>query len=426
MIISITIAIFLLTIFVGVPVAYALGVGSLSYILLSGELSYLTNMPQRMYVAVDNFSLLAIPFFMLVGELMNSGGITKRIIHFFRTLLGHVHGSLAFVNIGASGFLASIIGSANAVASITSTSIVPEMKKNGYNNEYSSGISAAASILGPIIPPSIIFILYAIAAGISVSALFIAGILPGILLMSALALVSYIYARKHNFKRDPRAPISEMFKAFLSAFPALIIPAGIMGGIITGVVTATEAGVIGCLIAFIVGKFVYKELDWKAIPRMFTRAGILTATIMIIAATATLFGWVMAIEQIPQKLAEVILSISDNPIVLLILINVILIIVGMFLEALSAILILVPVFMPIIAQIGIDPLHFGLIMCFNLAIGMLTPPMGLSLFIVSGITKVPLDRLVRSTAPFLAAAIAVLLIITYVPEFSLFLPSLFE
>ena len=408
------------------PVAFAMGITSLLYILLSGEFSYFLNIPQRMYIATDNFTLLAIPFFMLVGEIMNSGGITRRLINYFQLLLGHFHGSLSYVNIGTSGFLASIIGSSNAVAAITSSSIVPEMKKNGFSGEYSAGVSAASSVLGPIIPPSIIMIIYAITAGTSVGDLFLAGIIPGLLMVGAFCVIAFIYARKNNFPKGTKSDFKTILQHSWVPLPALFIPLGIVGGIVSGLLTATEAGVIGCLIAFIIGKFIYKEIKWSQIPNMFFRAGMTTAAILLIAATANLFGWVLTIEQVPQLIASALLNLTTEPLLILLIINIFLLILGMFLEPFAAILIVVPVFLPIISTLGIDPVHFGLMICLNLSIGMITPPMGLSVFIVSGVTKIPVDKVFRSTTPYLMASIVVLLIITYIPQISLFLPNLLK
>lgn len=426
MLISITLVLFLIALLIGIPVAFAMGLTSLFYILFSAEFGYLLNIPQRMFISTDNFTLLAIPFFMLVGEIMNSGGITRRLIQYFQLLFGHFHGSLSYVNIGTSGFLSSIIGSSNAVAAITSSSIVPEMKKNGFSGEYSAGVSAAASVLGPIIPPSIIMIIYAVVSGISVGDLFLAGVLPGILMILAFCIVAFIYAKKKNFPKGEKSSFKTVLKQSWVPLPALMIPLGIVGGIVSGILTATEAGVIGCLLAFLIGKYIYKEIKWKDIPAMFFRAGLTTAAILLIAATANLFGWVLTIEQIPQLIGSALLSLTTEPVFILLLINIFLLILGMFLEPFAAILIIVPIFLPIIDTLGIDPVHFGLVICLNLSIGMITPPMGLSAFIVSGITKVPIDRVFRATAPYLTVSIVVLLIVTYIPQISMFLPTLLE
>lgn len=410
------IIVFFLLLFLGVPIAIVLGLTSLSHMLISGNTSMLASLAQNMFTAANNFSLMAIPFFVLAGELMNYGGITKRLTDFSRTFVAHFKGGLAYVNILVSMFLSAIVGSANAVAAIQSTSMVPEMKKDGYSNEYSSSITAASSIMGPIIPPSMVFILYGVTASTSIGALFLAGIIPGILLAAAFAGLSYFYAHKNNFPTMEKASWSERYKSFLGAVPALVIPVFIIGGIISGFFTATEAGAIGSFIAFIVGMFIYRQLKWRNLYKVFLRTGTITATIMIIVATSNLFGLSLALERIPQLVAEGILSISTNPLVILLLINIILLIVGMFLETLAAIIIIVPVLIPIITQLGIDPVHFGVIVSLNLVIGLITPPVGVALFVTSGITKVSVANLSRAILPFAGTAFVVLLIVTYIPE----------
>ncbi|WP_134704719.1 TRAP transporter large permease [Ammoniphilus sp. YIM 78166] len=409
----------------GIPIAMVLGLTSVVYILISGNFAFLMNVPQRMFIAADNFSLMAIPLFILAGELMNSGGITKRLTDFSRSLIGHLRGGLAYVNILVSMFLSAIIGSANAVAAIQSTSMVPEMKKDKYDEDYSAAVTAASSIMGPIIPPSMVFIVYGVSASASIGALFIAGIIPGLLLFLAFMVIAYFYARKKNFPTKERVPLSGILQSTLKAIPCLIIPIVIVGGIVSGSFTPTEAGAIGSFIAFVVGMFVYRELKWVDLPGIFTRMGLVTASIMIIVATANIFGWTLAIERIPQMIAEGILNISTNPLVVLLIINILLLIVGCFLEPFAAIIILVPVLLPVITQLGIDPVHFGVIVTLNLVIGLITPPVGIVLFVISGITKVPLSNLSRSVLPFIGAAIVVLLIVTYWPDLILYLPDKF-
>lgn len=376
-----------------------------------------------MIAAANNFSLMAIPLFVLAGELMNSGGITVRLTNFARSLIAHMRGGLAYVNILVSMFLSAIIGSANAVAAIQSSSMVPEMRKDGYDNEYSSAITAASSIMGPIIPPSMVFILYGVTAGTSIGALFLAGIVPGILLGVAYFILAYFYAKKKNFPTKEKAGVTAVVNTFIKSSPALFIPLVIIGGIISGFFTATEAGAIGCLLAFIIGKFVYRDLKLSSIPNILLTTGVITASIMIIVATANVFGWLLAMEQIPQAIVQGLLSISETPWVILLLINLILLIVGMFLEPLAAIIILVPVLLPVIEQVGIDPVHFGLVVSLNLVIGLMTPPVGIALFVVAGITKVSITKLSRAIVPFVIAAVVVLFVVTYIPDLVTFLPD---
>lgn len=416
---------FLILLILGIPIAFVLGLSSVFYMVATESFELLINVPQRMIAATNNFSLMAIPLFVLAGELMNSGGITRRLTDFARALVAHLRGGLAYVNILVSMFLSAIVGSANAVAAIQSSSMVPEMKKDKFDDEYSSAVTAASSIMGPIIPPSMVFILYGVTAGASIGALFLAGIVPGILLCFAFIFLAYFYARKKGFPVKSRSNISSVIKSFLNAIPALLVPVVIIGGIITGKFTPTESGAMGSLIAFIVGLFVYRNLKWADLGGIFSKTGLVTATIMIIVSTANIFGWTLAMERIPQMIAEGILSISTNTFVILLIINILLLFVGMFLEPFAAIIIMVPVLLPVITQLGLDPVHFGLIVSLNLVIGLITPPVGVVLFVVSGITKVSVMRLSRAVVPFIFASIIILLLITYVPDIVMFLPNLF-
>lgn len=421
----ILVILFLIFVILGVPIFFSLGLASLMYVLVVDP-NLLINMPQRLFVTADNFNLMAIPFFVLAGEFMNSGGITRRLYDFTRSLVGHLKGGLAYVTILISGFLASLIGSSNAVAAITSSSLVPEMRKDGYSNEYASAVAASSSLLGPIIPPSIIFILYGVTAGTSISSMFLAGIIPGILLILLFCLVAYIYARKANFPVKQREKFKNIFVYFIKTLPAMLIPIVILGGIISGYFTPTESGAIGVLLAFIVGKYLYKDLKIRDLPKIITRAGILTGSILIIASAANYFGWILTLERIPQSIIEFLTGITDSPIILLLLINLFLLVIGLFIEPLSAILIVVPVLMPLIDIIGIDPIQFGIMVSINLIIGMLTPPIGIVLFIVSSITKVNILRLARTSLPYLAVSVLLLILVTFIPELTMYLPNIFS
>jgi len=416
--------IFILLLIIGIPVAFVLGLTGVSYMLLSDNINFFSNIPQRLVAAPDNFSLMAIPLFVLAGEIMNKGGVTGRLADFSRSLVAHFKGGIAYVNLLVSGLLSAIVGSANAVAAIQSSFMVPEMKKDGYNNEYSSALTAAGSIMGPIIPPSLIFILYGVASGASIGALFLAGIVPGILLFLGFAALNYFYTRSRNFKKTKRDSLLNVLRNLLRALPALLVPFIIIGGIFSGVFTPTEAGAIGSVIAFLVGFFLYKNLNLKKIPDILIRTGVISASVLIINSTASVFGWVITIEEIPRKIAELLLSISENPLLILLIINILLLIVGMFLEPLSAIIILVPILLPVINDLGIDPIHFGVVVSLNLTIGLLTPPVGLVLFVVTGITKASFVRLSISVIPFFVVSVIILLIVTYIPSIVTFLPNI--
>lgn len=424
--IYLVLVIFFIMLLSKIPIVFSIGLASLLYIVMSGEWNMLMSMPQRMIVTVDSFALLAIPLFVLVGELMNTGGITRRIIDFCRALIGHFRGGIAYVNILTSGFLSSIVGSSNAVAAITSKSIVPEMQKDGYTNEYASSVSAASSIMGPLIPPSMVLIIYGLAASVSIGELFLAGIIPGLLVLIGFSIIAFFYARKHDVPKKVKTPFKGILLSFVQTIPALMIPIVIIGGIMSGLFTATEAGAVGSILAFVLGVFIYRETDIKQLKYILIRTGIVTATILIIAAMANLFGWILTMEKIPQTVAETLISLSDNPYIILLLINILLLVIGMFIEPFAAIFIMVPVLLPVATGLGIDPVHFGLIMSFNLILGLITPPVGLTLFIVTGITKVPFLKLCRGLIPYLCVSLILLLIITFFPSLVLFLPNLFS
>lgn len=415
---------FILLIVTAVPIAFVLGLTGIVHILSTGDTRAFLTIMQRMFAGVDSFSLLAIPLFILTGELMNYGGMTSRLANLARALVGHLRGGLAHVDIVVGMFMAAIVGSATAMTAILCKTFVPEMTKDNFPEEYSVAVSTAASIIGPIIPPSMFFIIYGVAAGVSIGGLFIAGIIPGILLGLSFMVLSYRYALKNNLPTRKRANISELFSAFVSALPGLLVPFVILGGILSGVFTPTESAGASTLVAFIVGFFIYRELKIKDLPLIFSNAAIITASVVFILATANIFAWTLAIEQVPQQVAAGILSITNNPLVFLLIVNALLLLIGMVMEAFAAIVILVPVLTPIVAVMGIDPIHFGVIVVFNLVIGMITPPLGICLFVASSLTGVKLERLIRVIFPFIISSIVVLLVVTYVPQLSLFLPRL--
>lgn len=406
---------FLIAVFYGIPIAIALIVGSLVYMVYS-EPTMLNSFPQRLLMGVNNFTLLCIPFFILVGEVMNKGGITIRLLDCARSIIGHLRGGLAYVNIVVSAFLSAITGMANAVAVITTTAIIPEMRKDGYPLDYCAAVSTSAAIMGPIIPPSLIFVIYAVCVSVSVSDMFIAGIIPGLLLCAAFLLVAYFHTRKMpGLTLKPRAPFKQVIRTTVIALPALLIPAAIVGGIVTGFFTPTEAGAMGTLIAFLVGKFIYKELKWSEIPGILYTSAKLTAAVLLIASGAALMGWVMSMDMIPQTITSTVLSVSHTAWILQILVNVIMLVAGMFLEPIVNMLLLAPVLYPVCIEAGMHPIQIGVMMGLNLTIGLITPPVGITMYIVSGLTKVPFMRLAWKCVPYLSAAIVVLMLVTYVP-----------
>jgi tripartite ATP-independent transporter DctM subunit len=415
---------FFLFLLMGIPISLVLGMTTIVYFLVTGNSMLLDSTPQRLYSGMENFGLLAIPLFMLTGELMNSGGITNRLVVFARMLVGHVRGGLAYVTVIANMFLASILGSANAQAAMMSKVMVPEMEKEGYNREFASALTLASSIVAPIIPPSMIFIIYGTLSGTSIGGLFMAGIIPGTIFgIGFIALIAYL-GYKHNFPRSERASFQEIWGSFLKVMPALLVPIVITVGILSGAFTATESAAVASFIAFIVGTFLYRELKWRSLGKILVNTVIGTATVTFLIAMANLFGWLIAFEQIPQLIANSMLSISDNPFVFLLLVNLFLLFIGTLLDGIAALIILVPVFMPLVTGFQIDPIHFGVIICINLTIGLLTPPVGTGLFIVSSIAEVKFERLVKAVAPMLVLGIAMLFIITYWEQTTLFIPRL--
>lgn len=415
---------FVLLLIFGVPIAFVIGITGIVHMLLIPNSNLFDVITQRLFSGINDFSLLAIPFFVLAGELMNASGITNRLLTLSKNLVGHLRGGLAYVNVLIGLFLGAILGSANAEAAIRSTVVVPEMERQGFPKPFAAALTATSSVLGPIHPPSIVFIIYAVLTSTSVGAMFLAGIIPAFLIALAHMVVIYFFARKMNLEVQPFPSWKNLFISFLESLPALLIPVIILGGIYSGMFTPTEAGAIACFVAFIVGLFIYKELKLSQLPRIFFNTGLITASVTIIISAASIIGWTLTIERIPQKTAEFLLGLSDNPYVILLIINVFLLIVGMFMEVTAALIILVPVLFPVVTALGVDPVHFGLVVCLNLCIGFVTPPVGVVLYVTSNITKANVPSIVKASLPFLAALIVVLMIVTFIPAISLWLPRL--
>ena len=417
---------FLFFLFAGVPIAFVLGFSSLVYMLVNDNTLLLGSLAQRMVSSLQNYGLLAIPMFVLVGELMNAGGITTRLVHFAKVLLAHFRGGLAYVNVLANMFLASILGSANAQTAMMSKVMVPAMEKEGYRRDFSSALTVSSSLMGPIIPPSLMFIVYAVTAEVSVAKMFLGGILPGILLGLGFIVLIAILSIKHNFPKSARASLVEIGKSFITVAPALLIPAIILAGILSGVFTATESSAIAVFVAFLVGKFFYKELNLKELPNILKQTAINTAIVTFMIAMASIFSWVLTFEKAPQMIAQYIASISDNPFIFLLLTNIVFLFIGMIIDAIPALIIMIPVLLPAALHFGIDPIHFGMIACINLTIGLVTPPVGTALFIASAVGQVKIETLTRALIPFLIVAIVALMIITYVPPITLWIPSMVD
>ena len=415
---------FCILLVIKVPIALILGIISLIYIFSTGQTFLLNNISQQLFSGVQSFSLLAIPLFMLAGELMNASGITVRLIDFAKKAVGHFKGGLAYVNVIANMFLASIIGSATAQTAMMSKIMVPEMEKAGYKREFAAATTASAALLGPIIPPSMLFIIYAVGANVSVNDMFMAGIFPGILLALAFIILIMILGIKNNYPRSEKAAFEEVLKSFVRIIPALLVPVSIIVGTLSGVFTATESAGVACVVAIIVGKLFYKELSFKKFPGLLINATIATAVVTLLMSTASMFGWILAFERIPQTIVEVMGNISSNPLVFLLLVNIFLLITGVFLDELAVMVILLPIFMPLVHSFGIDPIHFGVMLCLNATIGLLTPPVGAGLFIASSVGDVKMEKLIRVIIPFIFVAIIVLFLVTYIPFLTTWLPSI--
>lgn len=408
----------LLLLVVGVPVTFSLGLAATAAIWF-GDIMPMLIVPQEMIRSINSFPLLAIPFFILAGDLMQRGGISHRLVEFSRTLVGSMNGGLAMVAIVTSAFFAAISGSGAATTAAVGAILIPAMISQGYSASYASANQAASGALGVIIPPSIPLILYAIAANQSVGDMFAAGFLPGLVVVGSLMLYAYFHALKHPTARDQPSSLIEIFRAGWKAILALLMPGLILGGIYGGIVTPTEAAVIAVVYSFIVGTVIYRELPLKEIPYILRRSAVTSAVVVSIIATAGLYGRIILSLQIPAQISELVLSLIESPWMFAILVNVLLLFVGMFLEAAAAILIFTPILLPIALKFGIDPVHFGIIMIVNLAMGMFTPPVGLNLFIASQISRVSITQLTGAILPFVALMLVVLMVISFIPWLSL-------
>ncbi|MBP1934563.1 TRAP transporter large permease [Ammoniphilus resinae] len=413
----------LILIVVGLPVGFALLAASLLAIQTTGTVPIET-LPQRLIVGLDSFPLLAIPLFILAGALMNGGGITTRLIRLSEALVGHIRGSLAHVAVVSNMFMSGVSGSGVADAAATGTTLIPEMVKRGYGRGFSSAILGSAATIGPIIPPSIPMVIYGSIAGVSVGKLFLGGAIPGILMGLGLMVITYFIATKRKLETRTRATSSEVGKAFKNAVWALIMPLIIVGGILSGAFTPTESAVIAVLYALVVGLFVYRDLKWKDIPEKLLETLVMTASVGIIISAAAPFGWIMAFEQGPIKVLELFQSISQTPWVIMLLLMLVMLVLGCFLEGTAIIIITTPVVMPLLAQIGVDPVHYGVILAINVMIGSITPPVGVLMYVTNSISKSTIGEFIKEIAPFLAMLILLLYLFTYVPQLVLVLPDL--
>ncbi|WP_088007088.1 TRAP transporter large permease [Indiicoccus explosivorum] len=405
---------------INVPIAVALGLASTIVFFIQGTVEPIV-IVQRMFNAVDSFPLLAVPFFILAGSLMESGGISRRLIRLANVMFGRVKGGLAIVSIVACAFFAAISGSAAATTAAVGALLIPAMVKKGYDKDFSTAVQAAGGTIGVMIPPSVPLVLYGVTAGVSIGSLFIAGILPGILVGGSLILLVYIISLKRGYGGEEKADFKEFLKAFADAILALLMPVIILGGIYGGIFTPTEAAVVAVVYGLIVGLVIYREIKFKDLIEVFTSSILVTAVIMFIIAGASAFGYYLTRERIPGELTELMLGVTDNWIVALLIINAVLLVAGAFLETSAAIIILTPILVPIVSALGIDLTHFGIIMIVNLAIGFITPPVGINLFVAANIADTKFEKLIGAIIPFIIIMVIDVLIISFIPAISLFL-----
>ncbi len=416
---------FLLFLLLGLPVFFSLLAAPGILLWLNNQSNDAAMLYRNIYNGIDSFPLMAIPFFMLAGELMNRGGITARLVEFSQAMMGHLRGGLAHVNILSSILFAGLSGSAVADTSAIGSMLIPAMAKQGYSKRFAAAITAASSVIGPIIPPSGIMIIYAYVMGESVAALFLAGIIPGLLVGVGLMLMVKLMANRYNF---PPATIKstwgEKGKASLKAFFPLMTPVIILGGILGGIFTPTEASAVAAAYAMFIGLFVIKSLSFSDLPKVLTKAALVSSVVLLLVGAAMAFKTVVSLSHAPEILANFIISLTDNPYILLFLINILLFIVGMFLDAGPAIIILGPILGPVFVDLGVHPVHFAIIMSVNLTVGLATPPMGLVLFVASSVSGEKVETIARAILPFLLVEVVVIFLITYFPALSMTIPTM--
>ncbi len=412
---------------IGTPVAWSITISSLLTMLVSiPALPAFTTVAQRIGTGLDSFALLAIPFFILSGELMNKGGIAHRLIAFAKTLVGALPGGLALINVISAMLMGAIAGSAMASASAMGSILGPEMEKEGYSKEFGAAVNITSATTGLIIPPSNVLIVYSLASGgASIAALFLAGYIPGILTGLFLMIVASIWAKKKKYKIGEKSKLKDVFKTFVVALPSLFMLVVVIGGIVTGVFTATEASAIAVLYSLILG-FIYKEISLKSLPKILLDSSSTTAIVMLLIGASMSMSWALSYENIPQDISTGLLSLSDNKIAILLIINLLLLAVGIFMDMTPAVLIFTPIFLPVVTKLGLDPVHFGIIMILNLCIGLCTPPVGSVLFVGVGVAKTTIEKVVKPLLPLFVAMILALFLVTYFPQLSLWLPGLFN
>jgi tripartite ATP-independent transporter DctM subunit len=417
---------FLFFLSIGTPVAWSIALSSLLTMLVGIPFfPALTTVSQRMATGLDSFALLAIPFFILSGQLMNKGGVANRLIAFAKTLVGFLPGGLALINVIGAMLMGAIAGSAMASASAMGSILGPEMEKEGYSKEFGAAVNITSSTVGLVIPPSNVLIVYSLASGgVSIAALFLAGYIPGILTGLFLMTVALLWAKKKKYRTGKRSSLVQVGKTFLDAFPSLLLLVVVIGGIVLGIFTATEAAAISVLYTLVLG-FLYGEIKLVHLPKILLDSVTTTSIVMLLIGASMSMSWIMSYENIPQDLSMWVLTLSDNPVIILLIINLILLFVGVFMDMTPAVLIFTPIFLPIVTKIGMDPIHFGIVMVLNLCIGLCSPPVGSVLFVGVGIAETTVEKVLKPLFPLFLAMVLALLVVTYFPGLSLWLPDLF-
>lgn len=413
---------FLAMMLVGVPIGLCLCLGAMVYIAASGNPLLYQSYALQLFGGVDSYGLIAIPLFILIGEIMNGGGITRRIVMLAMALLGSIRGGLAYVNVLANMFVASILGSATAQVAIMSQIMVPEMEKQGYDKNFAAGLTAFGGMLGPIIPPSVMFVVYSVLAQVSVSDMLVAGVVPGILLTAMFFAVIAAMGFVYNYPRSPSQTLAERVRTVLAAAPTLLIPAVIVGSILGGLANPTEAAAVGSVAAVLVGRFWTRELRFAQLPKMLLRAGIYSAIVLFLVAAAAVFSWVLIYGKVPQAAAAWIQSVAKDPVSFMLLTNVILLVIGTVIDGIPGLIMTVPILLPIATEVyGIDPRQFGVVVVVNLVLGLLSPPVGLCFFVAAAVTGASPGRMFIVTLPFFGAACILLVLLSLYPFLSLVL-----
>lgn len=414
---------FFVFLLIGVPIAFSLGLGSVIAVFTNEKISAMI-VAQKLFSSINSFSLMAIPFFMLSGELMEYGGISRRLVNIAKAFVGHLTGGIGMVDIGTSVLFAGVSGSAAADTAAVGSMLIPSMQKNGYPRGLAAVIQACAGSLGPIIPPSLTMIIYCSLTGLSIGELFMAGLTPGIIIALGIALTTYFYAKKFKIKGDRKATVKERVRALKEGVLAIIMPIIIIGGIVSGIFTPTESGAVAVVYALIVGLFIYKEFTVMDIPKIFLRAAAMTGMALLIVAGASIFSWLVAFEKLPRTIVGILVGLTSSKYIIMILLVLFLLFVGMFIETLSATIIVAPILMPVASQYGIDPIQFALVMVITLVYAGVTPPVGGVLFITMGIAKAKMKEVLGYLPAYLGIIVFIILLLIFAPQISLWLPRL--